>query len=69
VHPGHAGRYARSLKRSKKMPISLQTKKGGLIMAETVIFKDVARDWWERYMLRGNVGYAQESWRRLERGY
>lgn len=36
-------------------------------MAEAVIFRDVARDWWERYMLQGNVGYAEESWRRLER--
>lgn len=32
-----------------------------------VFFKDVARDWWERYMLRGAVHYAEESWRRLER--
>lgn len=32
-----------------------------------VFFQDVARDWWERYMLRGNIAYAEESWRRLER--
>ena len=32
-----------------------------------VLFRDAAREWWERYMLRGNVGYAEESWRRLER--
>lgn len=31
------------------------------------IFQDVAREWWERYMLKGNVEYAHESWRRLER--
>ena len=36
-------------------------------MAETVLFREVARDWWERYMLCGNVEYAEESWRRLER--
>lgn len=36
-------------------------------MAETVVFRAVAREWWERYMLRGNVEYAEESWRRLER--
>ena len=36
-------------------------------MAETAIFRDVARDWWERYMLNGNTEYAEESWRRLER--
>lgn len=34
---------------------------------EQVIFREVAREWWERYMLRGNVEYAEESWRRLER--
>lgn len=36
-------------------------------MAETLVFRDVARDWWERYMLQGNIDYAEESWRRLER--
>ncbi len=36
-------------------------------MAETMVFRDVARDWWERYMLSGNADYAEESWRRLER--
>lgn len=36
-------------------------------MAEVAVFKDVARDWWERYMLSGDVDYAEESWRRLER--
>lgn len=36
-------------------------------MAQTTVFRDVARDWWERYMLCGNVDYAEESWRRLER--
>lgn len=36
-------------------------------MAETAIFRVVAREWWERYMLRGNLEYAEESWRRLER--
>lgn len=36
-------------------------------MAEAAIFRDVARDWWERYMLSGNVDYANESWLRLER--
>jgi integrase len=36
-------------------------------MAKTAIFRDVARDWWERYMLCGSVEYAEESWRRLER--
>jgi integrase len=33
---------------------------------DDTLFMDVARDWWSRYMLRGNVAYAQESWRRLE---
>jgi integrase len=32
-----------------------------------VLFQDVAREWWERYMLQGNEEYAHESWRRLER--
>lgn len=32
-----------------------------------ILFQEVAREWWERYMLRGNVKYAEESWRRLER--
>ncbi|MCL1915658.1 MAG: site-specific integrase [Desulfovibrionaceae bacterium] len=31
------------------------------------IFQDVAREWWEKYMLRGAVCYAEECWRRLER--
>jgi integrase len=52
------------MKNADKSP---NPKKGDCIMAETVIFRVVARDWWERYMLRGNVGYAEESWRRLER--
>lgn len=36
-------------------------------MAQVVLFRTVARDWWERYMLQGAVDYAEESWRRLER--
>lgn len=32
-----------------------------------VLFEEVARDWWERYMLQGDKDYAEESWRRLER--
>ncbi len=32
-----------------------------------VVFYDVAKEWWERYMLQGNYEYAEESWRRLER--
>lgn len=32
-----------------------------------ILFQNVAREWWERYMLRGNRDYAEESWRRLER--
>lgn len=36
-------------------------------MAELILFRHLARDWWERYMLQGNVDYAEESWRRLER--
>lgn len=36
-------------------------------MSQMAIFRDVARDWWGRYMLKGNVDYAEESWRRLER--
>jgi integrase len=31
------------------------------------IFREVARDWWERYMLGGCAAYAKESWRNLER--
>lgn len=31
------------------------------------VFRDVAREWWEKFMLRGSVDYAEESWRRLER--
>ena len=36
-------------------------------MAQIALFRAVARDWWERYMLQGNMDYAEESWRRLER--
>lgn len=36
-------------------------------MADAVLFQGIAREWWERYMLQGNVEYAHESWRRLER--
>lgn len=36
-------------------------------MAQVALFRTVARDWWERYMLQGSVDYAEESWRRLER--
>jgi len=36
-------------------------------MADVVVFRAVARDWWERYMLSGDAEYAEESWRRLER--
>lgn len=32
-----------------------------------VTFRELAREWWERYMLAGNRDYAEESWRRLER--
>ena len=32
-----------------------------------VLFQSVAREWWERYMLRGAKHYANESWKRLER--
>lgn len=33
-----------------------------------VIFKELAREWWERNMLEdGNPAYAGESWRRLEK--
>ena len=28
-----------------------------------MLFHEVARDWWERYMLSGNRDYAEESWR------
>lgn len=36
-------------------------------MATNILFRDVAQDWWERYMLSGNRDYALESWQRLER--
>lgn len=36
-------------------------------MADAVLFQNMAREWWERYLLQGNVEYAHESWRRLER--
>ena len=32
-----------------------------------VFFHVVAREWWEKFMLRGSVPYAEECWRRLER--
>ncbi|MCC8194881.1 MAG: tyrosine-type recombinase/integrase [Deltaproteobacteria bacterium] len=38
-----------------------------MAQGEKVLFRDVAREWWERYMLRGDMEYAEESWRRLER--
>lgn len=31
------------------------------------VFGTLLRDWWERYLLRGNEKYAREAWRRLER--
>lgn len=31
------------------------------------LFGELLREWWERYLLRGNEEYALESWRRLER--
>lgn len=34
---------------------------------EGPIFGTLLREWWERYLLRGNEEYAQEAWRRLER--
>ena len=34
---------------------------------DQVLFHEVAREWWERYMRSGNEVYAAESWRRLER--
>ena len=32
-----------------------------------MLFGALLRDWWERYLLRGNPEYAREAWRRLER--
>lgn len=32
-----------------------------------VLFGTLLREWWERYLLRGNAEYAHEAWRRLER--
>lgn len=32
-----------------------------------MLFGALLRDWWERYLLRGNPAYAREAWRRLER--
>lgn len=32
-----------------------------------ILFGVLLRDWWERYLLRGNPEYAREAWRRLER--
>lgn len=32
-----------------------------------ILFETVAREWWERFMLRGAAHYAEESWRRLDR--
>lgn len=31
------------------------------------VFGTLLREWWERYLLRGNAAYAHEAWRRLER--
>lgn len=36
-------------------------------MKNMTLFRDIAHDWWKRHMLHGNVNYAEESWRRLER--
>jgi integrase len=36
-------------------------------MSQMPVFGDVAREWWERYMLIGCRSYAEESWRRMER--
>lgn len=32
-----------------------------------MLFRDLMREWWEKYLLRGNRDYALESWRRLEK--
>lgn len=32
-----------------------------------ILFGELLREWWERYLFRGNADYARESWRRLER--
>lgn len=32
-----------------------------------ILFRALLREWWERYLLRGNPEYAREAWRRLER--
>ena len=32
-----------------------------------ILFQDLAREWWEMFMLQGNIDYAHESWRQLER--
>ncbi len=32
-----------------------------------ILFRDLAREWWENTMLDGSLEYAEESWRRLER--
>ena len=38
-----------------------------MVQATQVLFRTLAREWWERYLLQGNEDYAHESWRRLER--
>lgn len=32
-----------------------------------VLFGVLLRDWWERYLSRGNAKYARDAWQRLER--
>lgn len=36
-------------------------------LSSRIIFRDLMREWWERYLLRGCRHYALESWRRLEK--
>lgn len=38
-----------------------------MAQAVQITFGELAREWWERYMLKGSKEYAEESWRRLER--
>lgn len=36
-------------------------------MGRTIIFRELAREWWERYLAQGAKHYADESWRYMER--
>lgn len=36
-------------------------------MAEKPVFRDLCKEWWDRYLSKGNYAYALDCWKNLER--